>query len=454
MYRLVWCLLVSLFAIAVQVSSDTNLDISTTQSSVQELRQDEQEQQVSIVENYEYINQIRSLFRNIEQEMQQKRAQSQKAIADNHAKQEQSIHLLLEIQKEIQNHQKEIEKDRVQVAKWQSEITTNQIETVNVLKEVLRDIATIQVTQNQTIEPPNNLQQEAQQEQKDETKFEESREVIKDVNEQQNVRLLINLPQTLAELKTEMSKQREQCIDNHNKYETRIEQLERENEKLRSTLLDVQLSSYWTCKDVPIKVSGKYNIHGNDTFSSFVAYCEQEKHGGGWMVIQHRFDGSLSFDRNWTAYRNGFGEINGEHWLGLERIHQFTKEHDCELLVEMKDFYNNSKYAKYSSFRIGNESQKYGLLTLGEYSGTAGDSLSGHVRIMFSTPDRDNDFDSENHCAEYYQGGWWFYKCFYVFLNGLYDNATGSSVSRIAWDDFDTDQRSLSYSRMLIRPLN
>uniref|UniRef100_A0A2M4DJB2 Putative ficolin n=1 Tax=Anopheles darlingi TaxID=43151 RepID=A0A2M4DJB2_ANODA len=453
MYRLVWCLLVSLFAIAVQVSSDTNLDISTTQSSVQELRQDEQEQQVSIVENYEYINQIRSLFSNIEQEMQQKRAQSQKAIVDNHAKQEQSIHLLLEIQKEIQNHREEVAKDRVQFSKWQSEITTNQIETVNVLKEVLRDIATIQVTQNQTIEPPNNLQQEAQQEQKDETKFAESREVIEDVNEQQNVRLLINLPQTLAELKTEMFKQREQCIDNHNKYEMLIVQLERDNAKLRSTLLDVQLSSYQTCKDVPVKVSGKYNIRGNDTFSTFVAYCEQQQFGGGWMVIQHRFDGSLSFDRNWTDYKNGFGIVGGEIWIGLEKIYQFTKKHDCELLIEMKDFHNNTKYARYSSFAIGSECEQYNLAALGEFCGTVGDSLSLHIGMKFSTPDRDNDPSATN-CAENYQGGWWFTKCHYSFLNGLYRNVSGLSEQIIAWNEFSDDYRGLRYSRMLIRPLN
>ncbi|XP_033761629.1 SCO-spondin-like [Pecten maximus] len=47
--------------------------------------------------------------------------------------------------------------------------------------------------------------------------------------------------------------------------------------------------------------------------------------GGGWTVLQHRFpNGSLSFNRNWTDYANGFGDLHGDFWLGLEYIHVLT----------------------------------------------------------------------------------------------------------------------------------
>lgn len=57
-------------------------------------------------------------------------------------------------------------------------------------------------------------------------------------------------------------------------------------------------------------------------------------------------------------------------------------------------------------------------LHIGEYSGTAGDSLAGrfhpevqwwasHQRMKFSTWDRDND-NYEGNCAQEDRAGWWF----------------------------------------------
>ena len=44
-----------------------------------------------------------------------------------------------------------------------------------------------------------------------------------------------------------------------------------------------------------------------------------------WIVVMQRFDGSLDFNQNWIAYRNGFGNTaQGEFWLGNEKIHLLT----------------------------------------------------------------------------------------------------------------------------------
>lgn len=50
--------------------------------------------------------------------------------------------------------------------------------------------------------------------------------------------------------------------------------------------------------------------------------CDAEYDKGGWVVIQYRFNGSEDFFRNWTDYESGFGTLDGEFWLGNEKIYQ------------------------------------------------------------------------------------------------------------------------------------
>lgn len=50
----------------------------------------------------------------------------------------------------------------------------------------------------------------------------------------------------------------------------------------------------------------------------FLAPCDSRLAGPGWMVIQRRIDGRIDFNRKWKDYKYGFGNVNGEFWLGLE----------------------------------------------------------------------------------------------------------------------------------------
>ena len=143
-----------------------------------------------------------------------------------------------------------------------------------------------------------------------------------------------------------------------------------------------------------------------------------ETDGGGWTVFQRRQDGSVDFNRYWTDYENGFGNLTGEFWLGLGKINHLTKKESNTLRVDLGDFDGNTSYAQYTTFSVGNITTEYNL-TVGGYSGTAGDSLAYHNGMKFSTRDNDNENDSR-HCALLYVGGWWFNGCFKSHLNGMY----------------------------------
>ena len=88
-------------------------------------------------------------------------------------------------------------------------------------------------------------------------------------------------------------------------------------------------------------VSGVYRILP-DTGKPFDVYCDQVTGGGGWTVCQRRQDGSINFQHNRVEYIWGFGDLAGEHWLGLEKIHRLTKwvDFEPELRVDLMDFTN------------------------------------------------------------------------------------------------------------------
>lgn len=117
----------------------------------------------------------------------------------------------------------------------------------------------------------------------------------------------------------------------------------------------------------------------------FFAYCEISQDDGNWIVIQNRFDGSINFFRNWNEYKDGFGNLAGEFWMGLEKIYELTSTKLHELLIVMELFNGVTKTARYSAFGISGESGGYALSILGKYSGDAGDALSYHAGMKFST---------------------------------------------------------------------
>ena len=186
-----------------------------------------------------------------------------------------------------------------------------------------------------------------------------------------------------------------------------------------------------------------------------------ETDGGGWTVFQRRQDGSVDFNRNWIDYERGFGNLSGEFWLGLSKVHRLTRDGINTLRVDLGDFESNTAYAQYSMFTIGDDITEY-TLNVGGYSGTAGDGLitdatygvkHNHSGMKFSTKDNDNDKRTGNSCALEFKGAWWFNDCMQSHLNAPY-HPNGGSVSSwtgILWYDWKGNTYSLKFTEMKVR---
>ena len=117
--------------------------------------------------------------------------------------------------------------------------------------------------------------------------------------------------------------------------------------------------------------SGVYTIQP-DGQPSFDVYCDQITAGGGWTVFQKRLDGSVDFFRGWNDYKAGFGHLNGEYWLGLDKLNKLTtlNKKRYKLRVDLEDTVGSTVYAQYDYFAVSSEPSKY-QISLGSYSGGA-----------------------------------------------------------------------------------
>ncbi|XP_070599992.1 angiopoietin-related protein 4 isoform X2 [Erythrolamprus reginae] len=149
---------------------------------------------------------------------------------------------------------------------------------------------------------------------------------------------------------------------------------------------------------------------------AFNVFCDMD---GGWTVIQRRLDGSVDFDRLWDAYKDGFGNLTGDFWLGLEKLHRLVKEEPFQLQVELRDWEGSAQKAHFL-FRLGGEETAYTLSLLGPIRGELESAMGDFAQLPFSTRDRDHDLKGDTNCAKHLSGGWWFSYCGHVNLNGKY----------------------------------
>ena len=174
--------------------------------------------------------------------------------------------------------------------------------------------------------------------------------------------------------------------------------------------------------------------------------CDMDTDGGGWTLIQRRVSNS-DFYKSWQEYKVGFGDLNGNFWLGNEIINTLTASGSTSLRIDMRAS-GETSYATYSNFTVGNEAAKYQLSVVG-YNGLAGDSFIPHTGMKFTTKDQDNDPYKLN-CADVYHGGWWYMDgCHQSNLNGEFGNTNRGEG--IVWYSWKGHYESLTMSEMKIR---
>ncbi|XP_033839064.1 angiopoietin-related protein 4 [Periophthalmus magnuspinnatus] len=166
--------------------------------------------------------------------------------------------------------------------------------------------------------------------------------------------------------------------------------------------------------------SGVYTIQPLNS-EPFQVYCEMTS-GGGWTVIQRRQDGSVDFHQPWEAYERGFGNLKGEFWLGLEKMHSIAKDGGYVMNIAMSDW-NGDLASVRLSFNLGGPNTKYSLYVKKEGPFSPLESSLGPDAtdaLPFSTSDQDNDRKNDANCAMNLSGGWWFSSCGQSNLNGRY----------------------------------
>uniref|UniRef100_A0A8C9DQM9 Angiopoietin like 4 n=1 Tax=Prolemur simus TaxID=1328070 RepID=A0A8C9DQM9_PROSS len=187
------------------------------------------------------------------------------------------------------------------------------------------------------------------------------------------------------------------------------------------------------------------------------AHNASRLHNGGWTVIQRRQDGSVDFDRPWEAYKAGFGDPQGEFWLGLEKVHRITGDRSSRLAVQLQDWDGNAESLQFP-VHLGGEDTAYSLQLTAHVASKLGATMvtPGGLSLPFSTRDKDHDLRGDKNCAKSLSGGWWFGTCSHSNLNGQYFRSIPRQRQQrkkgIFWKTWRGRYYPLQATTMLIQP--
>ena len=181
-----------------------------------------------------------------------------------------------------------------------------------------------------------------------------------------------------------------------------------------------------------------------------------EINGGGWTVLLKRQDGSVDFHLNWADYKNGFGNFEGEHWLGLENMYLLTNLSGvtAQLRVDLADWEGNTALPSMTNSQLVMRT----VTTPSLYRGTSLPvQLETHLHLTIMNRASAQLIETMilGLITVFFQGSWWYNACYYNFLIGKYFNSGGPRSSPqygIIWSTWTGFDYSLCYADMKIRP--
>ncbi|CAH1780699.1 unnamed protein product [Owenia fusiformis] len=158
-----------------------------------------------------------------------------------------------------------------------------------------------------------------------------------------------------------------------------------------------------------------------------LARCE-----AGWLIIAHRYDGSVDFNLDWDNYQHGFGNIRKEHFIGFENILPVLLQKRYKARFDLTTWESETGYAEYQTFDINDKNDKY-RISIDDYSGTAGDSMQWSNHMRFTTKDNDNDRRTGN-CAEGHEGPFWYDSCNWGNKGSIFGRYAKNPKCSNAWN--------------------
>ncbi|CDQ74048.1 unnamed protein product [Oncorhynchus mykiss] len=281
--------------------------------------------------------------------------------------------------------------------------------------------------------------------------------ILEELNRKQEADLM-NVVRQMMELDKQNRQQEARVTEAESKYSEINNRVEIMQLQAVESAIQTSSDAVYDCASLytkNYKISGEYKLPADDFLNTpeINVFCDMESNGGGWTIIQRRKVGLTSFNRDWKQYKNGFGTIRGDFWLGNDNVFRMTRQ-PSTLRIEMEDWEGQTRFAEYSYFTVKNELNSYKLF-IANYSGNAGDSLRYHNNTNFSTKGKDNDKCVDN-CASLRKGGYWYNCCTDSNLNGVFyrygDHIKNSDG--ITWYGWHGPNYSLKRVEMKIRPQN